>query len=175
MAYFYVFAEPTCECDNRGTQLNYDNGHWCYLKEGPCELLNGDVVNWSWSRCKYQPEGSTEETRVDCPPLLPEGNNSSTANLYTCIIYTSVRIKISKSIPLSALSTGNECAEGECFCVSTGRNTCLNDWGYDASSGKWDYYMGYTACDLDQCKASEDCYTRGYWCDNSLLKDNDGN
>ena len=175
MTYFYVFAEPTCECDNRGTQLNYDDGHWCYLKEGPCELLNGDVVNWSWTRCKWN-----EESRVDCPPLLPEGNNSSTANLYICIlnlcnIYISVSIEISKSIFSSALSTGNECAEGECFCVSTGRDTCLYDGGFDSSLGQWIYYLGYTACDLDQCRAYEDCYTRGYWCDNSLLKDNDGN
>ena len=89
--------------------------------------------------------------------------------------FISVSIKISKSISLSALSTGNECAEGECFCVSSGRDTCLYDGGYDYSLGQWIFYMGYTACDLDQCKANEDCSTRGYWCDNSHLKDNDGN
>ena len=64
-------------------------------------------------------------------------------------------------------------AEGQCWCVSRGgleaEENCLyfGDW--------WVQYFGPTDCDVDECYASEECNTRGYWCDDSLLKDNDGN
>ena len=82
MAYFHIFAGPMCECDDRGTQLDYDDGNWCYLKEAPCELHTGDVVGDNgdngdpWARCQVN-----GDFQVECPTNMPEGNNSSSQNL----------------------------------------------------------------------------------------------
>ena len=78
------------------------------------------------------------------------------------------------------IKKGDACNEGECWCVSRGQDTCVNqvleDYGYFAT-----YIFGSTACSMDECYPSENCehtdlgVTRGYWCDDSLLKDDDGN
>jgi len=137
---------PMCECDDRGTQLDYDDGNWCYLKEAPCELHTGDVVGDNgdngdpWARCQVN-----GDFQVECPTNMPEGD---------------------------------ACNEGECWCVSRGKETCVNqdfvDYGWFKT-----YNFGSTACSMDKCHPSENCehtdagVTRGYWCDDSLLKDND--
>ena len=64
-------------------------------------------------------------------------------------------------------------AEGQCWCVSKGDKGGLENCLYFGSW--WVQYFGPTECDIDECYASEECNTRGYWCDDSLLKDNDGN
>ena len=98
-----------CECDDRGTQLDYDDGNWCYLKEAPCELHTGDVVGDNgdngdpWARCQVN-----GDFQVECPTNMPEGNNSSSQKLDMVILdltlYISIINKIGKTVFLSILS-----------------------------------------------------------------------
>jgi len=55
-------TEPMCECDSRGTQTCRTGDDWCWLKEKPCKLLNGTVVDLTWSRCV-----SNNRRQVNCP------------------------------------------------------------------------------------------------------------
>ena len=83
--------------------------------------------------------------------------------------------KTIKNIQLNAkFSSQGKCqAEDQCWCVSRGDKggleNCMN-FGH-----AWHQYFGYTDCDVDECYSSEKCASRGYWCDDSLLKDIDGN
>ena len=86
-----------------------------------------------------------------------------------------------------AMSKG-ECNEGKCWCVSNGGETCLNDgswtvWvapeydltGFMTSAGHQGWNYGSIECADDKCIHPGACSSRGYWCDDSLLKGNEGN
>merc|ERR1711988_344265 len=42
---------PPCQCRSK-THINRRKGNWCHLIRRRCELCNGRVVNWNWSRCR---------------------------------------------------------------------------------------------------------------------------
>ena len=96
-------------------------------------------------------------------------------------------------VALKELATSKgECNEGKCWCVSNGGKTCLDDgsWTvwvastydfYDLSTNSvWDsghqgWNYGSIECADDKCIHPDACSSRGYWCDDSLLKGNEGN
>ena len=71
-----------------------------------------------------------------------------------------------------AMSKG-ECNEGKCWCVSNGGETCLATFDGSWTGTEWNY--GSIECAGDRCINPGSCSSRGYWCDDSLLKDNEGN
>jgi len=166
--------EVKCECDNRGKQINQQDGDWCWLKKSPCRLLTGDKApsDYEWVRCVHN--GTTQ---INCPV-------NCNADFYddigfTCKEYIDYEYctpnggygenwKDSWGPISDHAMNGNDafvcpecgcggdsrsdevprCHSSECWCISAGGNTCGN----------------VNSCDPDSCYNREECPGNGYWC-----------
>ena len=60
-----------CKCDHRGTQIEEQYGNWCYIKETPCNLLNGALTYLHWQRC-HEFGNKMYQELIKCPSISRE-------------------------------------------------------------------------------------------------------